>query len=80
MLMSVQCTACSCSHANAGLEVATERSAFEYTGGCSITAASVAALGVTGALLPIPWVFPDISQLEHLRLDRTNHTHKSVHR
>ena len=52
MLLSVQCPACSYSHANAGLEVATERSAFEYTGDCSITAASVAALGVTGALLP----------------------------
>jgi hypothetical protein len=54
MLLSVPCPARSHSRANAGVEVATERGAFEHTGDCSITAASVAALGVTGALRPIP--------------------------
>ena len=59
MLLSVPCPACSYSRTNAGVEVATERGAFEHTGDCSITAASVAAMRVTGALLPIlPWHRP----------------------
>ena len=46
---------CSNSRANGGVEdTATEWGAFEHTAGIHATAASIPALGVSGALRPVP--------------------------